>query len=92
MSHLPRLHPDDLKEIKVHVGQVVSEKIEALVSKEHDIKNNAAYSVKEAAKVLGLSPQIVSRYCKRGILKARKLGKSWAIPQESINHYIKSHE
>ena len=92
MSQL-RLHPDDLQEIKKHISKSIKDELSRLVSKEQDIKNNATYTVKEAAKVLnGLSPSTISNYCKRGIIKAVKLGKSWAIPQESINHYIKSHE
>ena len=84
--HMPRLHPDDLEEIKTHIASELIKEQQRLHLEELASKNNATYTVKEAAVVLnGLPPSTIARSCKKGIINAKKLGKSWAIPQESIN-------
>lgn len=90
MSHLPRLHPDDLQEIKKHIGEVINTAKDAKEAKVNDIKNKTAFTVKEVAVMLNRNHHVISRYCNKGIIKASKIGKSWSIPPESINQYFKS--
>lgn len=37
------------------------------------------YSTKEAAKMLGLSPDHVRLLARKGIIKAKKLGRDWVV-------------
>lgn len=47
------------------------------------------FSVNEVAKIIpSLSPDTIRRYCKNGILEASKTGKSYLIPQESLDKYL----
>lgn len=88
---LPRLHPDDLAEIKSAIAEIVGKEMKLLsLEKSQKIQDNMVFSVKEAAKFLGLNPQTISKYCKDGHIKAIKKGKSWLITQEAINNYLKT--
>ncbi len=42
------------------------------------------YKVKEAAKILKVKPVTIRRWCKSGLFKAKKVGKSWYIPEEEL--------
>ena len=39
-------------------------------------------TIEEAAAQLGVTPQMVRRYCKEGLLQAQRLGKAWVITGE----------
>jgi excisionase family DNA binding protein len=45
---------------------------------------NSLYKVKEVAKILKVRPITIRRWCKSGILRAKKIGKSWYIPEEEL--------
>jgi len=42
------------------------------------------YKSKEVAEILKVKPVTIRRWCKSGMLKARKIGKSWYIPEEEL--------
>lgn len=42
------------------------------------------YKVREAAKILKVKPITIRRWCKSGTLKAKKIGKSWYIPEDEL--------
>lgn len=42
---------------------------------------------REAAHLLGCTPAGVRWLCSEGRIPAQKLGKSWAIPLEAVEHY-----
>jgi excisionase family DNA binding protein len=46
---------------------------------------NTYYKVEEASKILKVKPITVRRWCKVGLLKAKKLGKSWYIPEDELD-------
>ncbi|MBN1217429.1 MAG: helix-turn-helix domain-containing protein [Anaerolineae bacterium] len=46
-------------------------------------------TTKEAAKLLGIAQESVSRLIKRGELKATKFGYAWMIDRNSAEEYLK---
>lgn len=42
------------------------------------------YKVEEVAKILKVKPITVRRWCRAGTLRAKKIGKSWYIPEEEL--------
>jgi len=42
------------------------------------------YKVKEVAEILKVKPITIRRWCKSGMLKAKKIGKSWYIPEDEL--------
>ncbi len=42
------------------------------------------YKVDEASRILKVKPITIRRWCKSGLLKAKKLGKSWFIPEQEL--------
>lgn len=36
------------------------------------------------AKILKVKPTTIRRWCKSGMLRAKKIGKSWYIPEEEL--------
>jgi len=91
MNTMPPLHPDNIKEIIEGVSKNVLVGIKELLSKEQATSKNMTLSVKEAAVMLnGMNEQTISNYCKLGIIKAKKPGKSWLIPLSSIQKYLES--
>ena len=42
------------------------------------------YKVDEVSKILKLKPITIRRWCKSRLLKAKKLGKSWFIPEQEL--------
>jgi len=91
MGTMPRLHQDDIKEISDGVSKNVLSGIKDLVAKEQTTNKGITVSVKEAAVMLnGMNEQTISNYCKLGIIKAKKPGKSWLIPLSSIQKYLES--
>lgn len=90
--HMPNLHPDDLQKIIKGVSAELKPVFEQAFSKQQHIKNSATLNCKEAGIMLnGMKGPAISRLCRKGALKAKKIGKSWAIPPESINEYLKKH-
>lgn len=41
----------------------------------------------QAATVLGLEPRTVSKFIRRGVLKAEKFGRDWMIAEAEIERY-----
>lgn len=46
-------------------------------------------SVNQAAQQLGITPQLVRRYCERGRIKAEKVGRDWVITQAALNSFAR---
>lgn len=42
------------------------------------------FKVDEVSKIFKVKPVTVRRWCKSGIFKAKKIGKSWYIPRAEI--------
>jgi excisionase family DNA binding protein len=42
------------------------------------------YNVEESAKILRVTKITIRRWCKSGLLKAKKMGKKWLIPEEEL--------
>lgn len=42
------------------------------------------YKSKEVAEILKVKPATIRKWCKSGMLKARKIGKNWYIPEEEL--------
>lgn len=51
------------------------------------INNDNLVTVREAAEVLGVSINTVSRYCRRGKLKAFKVKSVWAIEKAGLEEF-----
>ncbi len=52
--------------------------------------NERKYTIKEAAPLLGLHPQIVKLRCESGEIRATKPGRCWLIPQSAIQEHLTS--
>ena len=43
------------------------------------------YNVEEAAKILRVKRITIRRWCKSGLLNAKKIGKQWLIEEDELN-------
>ncbi len=43
------------------------------------------YKVNDAAKILRVKPVTIRRWCKSGMFRAKKIGKSWYIPEDEFD-------
>jgi excisionase family DNA binding protein len=46
----------------------------------------------EVARILRVTVRTVERYCKRGKLRAVKLGRLWRIPRSSLDEFLRTEE
>lgn len=46
------------------------------------------YRADELAEMLNLDPQTVRTYCRRGTLKARKIGRVWYVSAANVQAYL----
>lgn len=53
------------------------------------IAGEKVYTVQEVAEILGLTPQSVRAYIRKGRLKAVKLGAAYIIAEENIKDFIR---
>ncbi|KGO88104.1 hypothetical protein Q765_03355 [Flavobacterium rivuli WB 3.3-2 = DSM 21788] len=84
---LPRLHPDDVQEIKEYLAAEIKAELRLLHTSDNTINEMMTFSVKQVADVLGKHPQTISDYCKKGIIKAAKSGKNWIITKQNLELY-----
>ena len=42
------------------------------------------FNVEEAAKTLRVTRTTMRRWCKSGLIKSKKIGKKWLIPEEEL--------
>jgi excisionase family DNA binding protein len=47
--------------------------------------NTNYYNVAEAAKILRVKRITIRRWCKSGLLNAKKIGKQWLIEEDELN-------
>jgi len=52
------------------------------------INNMKWYKADELAEMLNLDPQTIRVYCRRGDLKARKIGRLWYVSAANLQAYI----
>jgi hypothetical protein len=52
-----------------------------------EILPNKVYSSEEAAEILGMNRVVLQRYCRQGIIKARKV-KDWLILGQSLIDFL----
>ncbi len=45
---------------------------------------NIYFKVREVSMILKVKPVTVRKWCKSGLIRAKKLGKSWYIPREEL--------
>ncbi|WP_395073827.1 helix-turn-helix domain-containing protein [Flavobacterium sp.] len=84
---LPRLHPDDLKELSDNVSLNITQKLEELISKKQLMSNLQTLTVEDVAKLLNKDKTTILRYIKKGLIEATKKGKDWIITQQSLIKY-----
>lgn len=46
------------------------------------------YTTRQASEILGIRSDSISKFIKRGAIKAEKRGRDWFIPQEEIDRYL----
>jgi excisionase family DNA binding protein len=44
----------------------------------------------EVARILRVTPRTIERYCKKGKLKAIKVGRLWRIPRSSLEEFLET--
>lgn len=86
--NLPRLHPEDLKEIINGVSNNTIDKLEEIIAKQRVISELQTLSVSDCAKILNKHDTTIARYIKNGLLVASKIGKDWIITQHSLKNFI----
>lgn len=45
-------------------------------------RNNKYYTIEEAAELYHVSEETVRRWCRTGVLQAKRIGQRWLIPME----------
>ena len=58
---------------------VLNRKLDTLISKPKEDLSNKRYSIKEAAKILGVIPLTIRNHIKNGNIKAERLGRKYYI-------------
>jgi excisionase family DNA binding protein len=56
-----------------------------------ELKLEELYSTAEAAKILGVKPGSVRKYCRAETLKAKKVGRDYVITGQAIADYREKH-
>ncbi len=84
---MPRLHPDDLKELGEMVSNNLSIVFNELHSKKETLSKASTFNVQEVANIVGKHPTTILHHIKNNILKATKPGKSWIVSQKALNDY-----
>lgn len=46
------------------------------------------YSIEDLAPVLKLHPKTILRFIHEGKIRARKVGRTWMVQQDALNHYL----
>lgn len=88
MDHLPRLHPDDLKELSKSISGDIKNEIKSIFAKEESISKIQTFTVKEAARILQKSDSTILRYLDAKILIGSRPGKEWIITQANLSKFI----
>ena len=88
--NLPRLHPEDLKQLSEEVSKNVMDKLEEILTRNANVSEMQTLTIKEVAKILNKDETTILRYVKKKLLKASKPGKNWIITQQSLTNYIEN--
>jgi len=76
-------------ELTDEVLQLIANKVsENNNSKPKPTLINKVYTCKEVAEIVGLSQHTIAIHCRKGLLKATRIGKSYSITHENLNNYI----
>ena len=46
------------------------------------------YTIEETAEMLGITTRTLQTYIKKGLIRAKKIGKRWRFTEQSINAYV----
>lgn len=46
------------------------------------------YTIEETAEMLGITTRTLQTYIKKGLIKAKKIGRRWRFTEQSINAFI----
>ncbi len=91
MYHLPRLHPDDLKEIKEDISKSVGEA--ALMALATEIASNLdhTYTPDELAEKLQKDNSTIIKYFQKGLFPGGfKCGNEWRLTRENYRKFVKN--
>ena len=87
-NNLPRLHPDDLKELGNSISQNISNELVKVLGREQNLSKMQTFSVEEVAKLVNCNKNTVLKHIEKKILKANKPGNVYIITQETLTEYI----
>lgn len=84
----------DVVEKAVHsaIKNEVGEQMKPLKDAMQKLVLNRRYTVAEAAVLLNKTPYTVGRYCREGLLKATKVGRTYEINQQDIDDFKQAKE
>lgn len=63
---------------------LLNSKLDKLISKPKEDFSNKRYSIKEAAKILGVIPATIRKHIKSGNIKAEQLGRKYFISHNEL--------
>ena len=46
------------------------------------------YTIEETAEMLGITTRTLQTYIKKGLIKAKKIGRRWRFTEQNINAYV----
>lgn len=84
MSHLPRLHPEDLDALAKGVADEIASEIVASAEKATSMNDLMTFTVDEVAVMYKTTPQTIAQHCKKGLLKAERFGREWRISKQTL--------
>lgn len=85
MNHMPRLHPDDLQVIINGTVAAIEPKIVEAIRAKIPIESITAFPLEEAAKMIGIHKNTLTRQIKNGDFPAAKLGGKYFIAYDVIH-------
>jgi excisionase family DNA binding protein len=88
MDNLPRLHPDDLKELGNTISQNISNELAKVLGREQNLSKMQTFTVDEVAKLVSKNKVTILKHIEKKILIANKPGNVWIITQDALNDYI----
>lgn len=87
MSHLPRLHPDDLQEMSKSLVTALNETRAEVDAKSKVMQQYMTFSVDEVAKLVNVDPSTVRQFIKKKLIKPSRLGRTIRITQEALQDF-----
>lgn len=85
---MPRLHPEDLKQLIDEVSCNVNNHVTEILSNTNSLNDIKVLTVKDVAFVLQKDKRTIISYIEKKLISARKIGKDWIVTKESLNNFI----